>query len=99
MNTQYIGGAELNLNIGAPLSFNQSIVATDNSETLIGSGTQAAISGVYVENTYFDLQGGNDSFNLSLIPGGGAFFFQIVEPPPPPTPDLRRRVFLLKRWY
>ncbi len=31
--------------------------------------------------------------------GGGAFFFQIVEPPPSPTPDLRRRVFLLKRWY
>jgi hypothetical protein len=101
MNTQInVGGGELNLNINFPLTFNETIVSVDGSETLVDSGTQAAISGVYVENSAFDLSGGNGISNLALIPGGGAFFFQITGPEPPtPSVDTRRRVFLLKRWY
>jgi hypothetical protein len=90
------GGGELNLNFTTSLLFNQTIVSiTDpQTETLIDSGTQSAISGVYVENTYFDLQGGNNISSIAVIPGGGAFFFQIVQPTPEP-----RRIYLLKRWY
>lgn len=101
MNTQInYGGAELNLNLNIPLTFDETIVSVDSSDTLVGSGTQAAISGVYVENSAFDLSGGNGLLNFALIPGGGAFFFQISGPTPPTPPaDTRRRVFLLKRWY
>jgi len=94
--TRY-GGAELNLNFTTSLLFNQTIVSiTDpQTETLLNSGTQAAISGVWVENTYFDLQGGNNISSIAVIPGGGAFFFQVSAEPPQPA----RRIYLLKRWY
>ena len=90
------GGGEFNLNFTTSLLFNQTIVSiTDpQTETLIDSGAQSEIDGVYVENAYFGLQGGNNISNIAVIPGGGAFFFQIVQ-----TAQELRRVYLLKRWY